>query len=227
MNRILLIAVSLFISASSFAQVDGNYNYSIGIKAYSIMQMPKILQQTNPDDYSKTWLNGGIIRFNDNQMAFRISGHYLYKRDLTFSNQCDNCESAKGSLTDYAIKLGFEKNFNYSILQPYFAADFGFRFNSFRGSVESQNAASFKAPYTAIASKNGGVFSPTIGLKINVAKQVSIFAESSIEFYYAYERQETILNDAANTRTFAKYNKLESLLNPISVGIQFHLVGKN
>lgn len=227
MNKILLIAVSLFISASSFAQVDGNYNYSIGVKGYSIMQMPKILQQTNTEDYNDMWLNGGIIRFNDNQMAFRVSGHYLYKRDLSFKNQCENCETANGNLTDYAFKIGFEKNFNYAVLQPYFAADFGFRSNSFRGNVTSQNVASMKAPYTAIASKNGGTFSPTIGLKVNVAKQVSIFAESSIEFYYSYERQETVLNDAANTRTFAKYTKLESLLNPVSIGIQFHLVGRD
>jgi len=226
MNRLTTVIVLLLVSISAFAQVDGNYNYSIGIRAYNMAQMPQILQQTNTDDYTNMWLNGGIIRFNDNQMAFRISGHYLYKRDFTFNNQCDNCESAKGSLSDYAIKLGFEKNFNYSVIQPYFAADFGFKANNFRGNIQPANTT-VKFPYSASASKRGAVFGPVLGLKINVVRQISIFAESSIDFYYSYERQETVLNDAASTRTFAKYSKFESLLNPVSVGLQIHLVGKN
>ena len=225
MNRFILVIASLLISLSAFSQVDGTYNYSVGVKGYSLMQMPKILQQTNTEDYTNVWLNGGIIKFNDNQIAFRISGHYLFKRDLTFNNKCDDCETAKGNMTDYAIKFGFEKNFNYSVIQPYFAADFGFRSHSFKGDVVSSN--SLNLPYAAITSKTGGVFSPILGIKANVLKQVSFFAESSMDFYYAYERQEIIFSDAANTRTFAKYNKLETLLNPVSVGIQIHLVRKN
>ncbi|WP_199118527.1 hypothetical protein [Pedobacter sp. ASV28] len=227
MNKNLLFIFLLFISTSAFSQLDGNYNYSIGIKAFNIGQLPKILNQSNTDDYTQTWFNGGIIRFNDNQMSFRLSGHYLFKRDLKFSNQCDNCESANGNLTDYAIKIGFEKNFNYSIIQPYFAVDLGFRANSFHGEITSTNTLNTNATYSAITNKNGATLSPVLGFKINVLKQLSIFAESSIDFYYAYERQETILRDAANTRTFAKYNKLESLLNPVSIGIQIHLIGKN
>jgi len=227
MNRFILVIASLTISLSAFSQVDGNYNYSIGIRGYSLMQMPKILQQTNTDDYTNAWLNGGIIKFNDNQIAFRVSGHYLFKRDLTFANKCDECETAKGNMTDYAVKLGFEKNFNYSVIQPYFAADFGFRSNSFKGNVTPDHATSATAQYAAITSKAGGVFSPTLGIKANVLSRFSFFVESSMDFYYAYERQETVFNDAANTRTFAKSNKLEMLLNPVSVGIQIHLVRRN
>ncbi len=227
MNRIILFIATLLISSSALAQVDGNYNYSIGVKGYSMMQLPKILQQTNTDDYATMWLNSGIIRLNDNQMAFRISGHYFYKKDFTFKNQCDNCENATGNLSDYSIKLGFEKNFNYSIIQPYFAVDLGYRSNNFKGDIKSVNPASLNLPFTVVASKNGGTLTPVMGLKINIGKQISLFAESSIDFYYAYERQETILNDAANTRTFAKYTKFESLLNPVTAGLQIHLVGKN
>lgn len=227
MNRIILVFTFLLTSISAFAQVDGNYNYSLGVKGYSLMQLPKILQQTNTDDYTSMWLNGGIIKINDNQMAFRISGHYYSNKDFKFNNQCDNCENATGNLNDYSIKLGFEKNFNYSIVQPYFGADFGFRSNNFKGDIARFNTASLNSPYTTVASKNGGTLTPILGLKINVAKQVSIFAESSIDFYYSYERQETVQNDANSTRTFAKYSKFESLLNPVSVGLQIHLVGKN
>ncbi|WP_343533781.1 hypothetical protein [Pedobacter sp.] len=227
MNRVILVIVSLLISASAFAQIDGNYNYSIGIKGYNIVQMPKILQQTNTDDYTTMWLNSGMIKINDNQMAFRISGHYYYKRDLTFDNQCETCETAKGNFSDFSIKVGFEKNFNYSVIQPYFGFDIGFRASHFKGDIENKNSSNLKVSYAANSNKNGATFSPVLGVKVNALKNLSFFAESTMDFFYAYERQETVLNDANNTRTFAKYNKLETLLNPVSIGIQFHLVGKN
>ncbi|SOD18962.1 hypothetical protein [Pedobacter xixiisoli] len=227
MKKIIFAIALLLVTSSSFAQLDGSYNYSIGVKAYSIMQMPKVLQQTSNGNYVDAFLNGGMIKFNDNQIAIRVSGHYLYKRDLTFRNQCDNCENAVGNMTDYSIKLGFEKNFNYSTIQPYFAADFGFRSNSFNGTVNQLNPATIKTTYAAITSKNGAVATPTFGLKVNLSKQISFFAESSLDLFYSYERQETVLNDPANTRTFAKYNKFETLLNPVSVGLQIQLLGKN
>lgn len=227
MKKIIFVITLLFIASSGFAQTEGSYNYSIGVRGFSMMQMPKVLQQTNTDNYVDAWLKGGMIKFNDNQMAVRISGYYLYKRDFKFNNQCDNCESALGNMTDYSVKLGFEKNFNYSVIQPYFAADFGFRSNSFKGEITQLNPATMKTSYTAITSKNGGVVTPSLGLKINVAKQISFFAETGIDFLYSYERQETILNDPMNTRTFAKYNKFETLLNPVSVGLQIHFARKN
>ena len=82
-------------------------------------------------------------------------------------------------------------------------------------------------PYNVDADKNGFVVAPLLGLKLNPVKNISIFAETSLDFYYSYERQETIQQDANNTRTFAKYNKWEFLLNPISIGVQVHLVSKN
>lgn len=221
----LFLALLLFIGTRVSAQIDGNYNYSIGVKVFNMMQMPKILQQSNTEMFSNSWVNGGIIRFNDNQMSFRISGHYLYDPKYTFDNKCDNCETAEGRLADWAVKVGFEKNFSYNILQPYFAFDVGFRANKFNGDIRSDNNTNM--PYGVIAGKNGLTLSPTIGLKFNVAKQISVFAESNLHFYFSYERQETIMNDPGHTRTFAKYNKFEGLLNPISAGIQIHLVGRD
>ena len=115
MKKILSI-ILLLISVNTFAQVDGNYNYTIGLKAFNLMQMPKVLQQVNDADYNLSTLNGGMIKFNDNQMSFRISGHFLKENEYTFKNNCDNCETAEGSLKDFSIKLGFENNFNYSVI---------------------------------------------------------------------------------------------------------------
>lgn len=227
MNKLLLLGIFLLISTTVWAQTDGNYNYSIGLQTFSLRQMPKIFQQVNNDDYASAWLQGGIIKFNDNQISFRINGYYYYKRNFTFNNQCNNCETAIGNVSNYSIKVGFEKNFNYSVIQPYFAADLGFMANSFRGNISSKSPISSKPPYEAITSKKGAVLSPVFGLKINFLKQLSLYAESNLEFFYSYERPETIVNDNPDTRTFARYYKMEAFLNPVIVGLQIHLNGKD
>lgn len=72
-------------------------------------------------------------------------------------------------------------------------------------------------------SKTGFTASPVIGVKINPLPMVSIFAESNLEFFYSYEKQETVAQDINNTRTSNTYYKSEYLLNPVSIGIQVHL----
>jgi len=191
-----------------------------------MMQMPKILNQTNSQDYTHAYANGVLIKFNDNQISFRLSGNY-FRENKSFNNQCENCEVVTGKTTDYSFKLGFEKSINYARIQPYFGTDAGFRASRFTGAVKTNNPKSTSLPYTVDADKNGFVVAPVLGIKINPVKNISIFAETSLDFYYSYERQETTQQDASNTRTFAKYNKWEFLLNPVSVGIQVHLVGRN
>lgn len=226
MKRFLASVFCLFISAAAFAQLDGNYNYSIGLRGYTLMQMPKILNQTNSQDYTHAYANGVMIKFNDNQISYRLSGNY-FRNNVTFFNQCNTCEIATGHVTDYSFKLGFEKSINYATIQPYFGADAGFRANRFTGENKTNNAKSANLPYTVDADKNGFVIAPVLGIKINPIKNVSIFAETSLDFYYSYERQETTQQDASNTRTFVKYNKWEFLLNPVSIGIQVHLIQRN
>lgn len=226
MKKLLLSIFCLLLTTVAFAQMDGNYNYTIGLRGYSSLQLPKILNQTNANDYIDAYANGLLIKFNDNQLSYRISGNYL-RKDISFANQCETCEIANGKVTDYSFKIGFEKNINYARVQPYFGADLGFRSNNFTGEIENANPLTVRTPYTLDTDKNGFVIAPLIGLKFNPVKQISIFAETSMDFFYSYERQETIQHDPANTRTFAKYNKWEFLLNPVSVGIQIHLVSKD
>ncbi|MES2447740.1 MAG: hypothetical protein V4546_11205 [Bacteroidota bacterium] len=226
MKKLLLSIICLSIYISAFSQSEGNYNYSIGVRGYSLMQFPKILNQVNSQDYVNAYLNGLMIKFNDNQISYRINGNY-FRKDISFANQCNNCEIAEGTVTDYSFKIGFEKSINYAKVQPYFGADMGFRSSSFIGEINTNNPISLQKPYNVDTDKNGFVIAPIIGLKINPVKNVSFFAETSLDFYYSYERQETIQQNADNTRTFAKYNKWEFLLNPISVGIQIHFINRN
>lgn len=228
MKKNLLIILLLLSGGSAFSQMNGDYNYSITARGFSMMQMPKILNDTDYSKYVNTYFSGLVIKFNDNQISYRLGGNYL-KKSKTFYNNCNTCEIVSGDVTDYAFKIGFEKNLNFSRIQPYFGVDLGYRSNKFVGL--SQNANTLKSdlqsdaiPASKVeATKVGFIASPLVGIKFNVINEVSLFVESSLDFFYSYERQEFVTQDAANSRTLAKTNKAEFLLNPVSVGITIHL----
>ena len=228
MKKNLLIILLLLSGGSAFSQMNGDYNYSITARGFSMMQMPKTLNDTDYSKYVNTYFSGLLIKFNDNQISYRLGGNYL-KKSKTFYNNCNTCEVVSGDVTDYVFKVGFEKNLNFSRIQPYFGVDLGFRSNKFVGL--SQNANTLKSdlhsdaiPASKVeATKTGFIASPLVGIKFNVINEVSLFVESSLDFFYSYERQEFVTQDASNVRTLTKTNKAEFLLNPVSVGITIHL----
>lgn len=209
-----------------FSQVNGNYNYSLALRGYTIIQQPGVLNQ-NVQKYISNDISGGMIRFNDNQISYRFGATFLNK-SVTFDNNCINCDPANGRIKDYTMKIGFEKNLNYAHLQPYFAFDLGYRYNRFTGMMNMINNQKSIAAVSALQdTKDGLTFSPVVGLRINPTEQISFFVESNIEFYYAYVRQETIAQDVSASKTVSKFNRGEFLLNPVSIGIQVHLGNKN
>jgi len=225
MKKIVLSIVAILISITSFAQLTTDYNYSIAFRGFSMMQLPKILNQTNLQDYTRMYTNGVMLKFNDNQISYRISGNY-YRNNVEFKNTCETCEIAKGKVTDYSFKIGFEKSFNYSRIQPYFAFDIGYRSNRFTGTLAPANPMVATSPQTADASKNGLVMTPSLGLKVNILSNLSLFAESNLDFNFSYEKQD--LTEPNQTgRTIYTYTKWEFLLNPVSAGIQFNFNRKN
>lgn len=225
MKKILLSLIVLCTSLTLFAQSSADYNYTIGLRGFTLMQLPKVMNQTNTQDYAKAYGNGLMFKFNDNQISYRISGNY-YRKDEEFDNTCASCEIARGKVTDYSFKIGFEKNFNYSRIQPYFGFDLGYRSNRFTGTISPKSTLVGSTEQTVDASKNGLVLTPVLGLKVNIIPQLNVFAESNLDFYYSYEKQDlTQPNGVA--RTVTTYRKWEYLLNPVSVGVQFSLNGKN
>jgi len=215
MRRTLSLILLWAIASTTYAQMNGNYNYSLSLRGYTLGQMPRILNESGAKYLTNAVFNGVMLKFNDNQISYRLSGSY-YNKSKRFFNECETCDEADGKLTDYSFRLGFEKSFNYARIQPYFAFDVGYRSNAFTGTLESGFV-------DVDASKIGMIVSPGFGLKINLAEQLSVFAEGNLDFFYFYERQETIRQDAGSTKSLNKYYKSEFLLNPISVGIQFHL----
>jgi len=228
MKKKLLVILLLLSGGSAFSQMNGDYNYSIAARGFSMMQMPKILNETDYSKYVNTYFSGLVMKFNDNQISYRLGGSYL-KKSKTFYNNCNTCEIVTGDVTDYAFKVGFEKNLNFSRIQPYFGVDLGYRSNKFIGLSQNANVLKNALQSDAIASskveatKVGFIATPLIGIKFNVINEVSLFVESSLDFFYSYERQEFVTQDASNVRTLAKTNKAEFLLNPVSVGIAIHL----
>ena len=226
MKKNLLVVLSLFLlSNAAFSQMSGDYNYSLAVRAYSMMQMPKILNQKKNEEFKDVSFSGGMLKFNDNQISYRLGGGYM-KRDVRVVNNCATCEEANGKIKDFNFTVGFEKSLNFSRIQPYFGFDIGFRQNKFDGTLVSKNtlaSADALGPDGVEASKTGFTAAPLIGIKINPIPQVTLFAESSIQWFYSYERQETVAQDINNTRTFNKYYKSEFLLNAVSVGIQLNI----
>ncbi|WP_316840690.1 hypothetical protein [Pedobacter gandavensis] len=232
MKKQLLILVLILSGGTAFSQMNADYNYSITLRGYGAMQMPKLFNETDPVKYVNTYFSGIMVKFNDNQINYRLSGSYI-KQGKTFYNNCSNCEIVTGNMTDYTFKVGFEKNMNFSRVQPYVGADVGYRAHRFIGTSENvnalkagQSAAVVLPPNKMETTKNGFVLAPVIGIKVHPISQLTIFVESSLDFFYSYERQEAVTDDANNYRSLARTNKSEFLLNPISVGISLH-IGSN
>ena len=138
-------------------------------------------------------------------------------------------------MKDYSFKIGFEKSLTYSKFQPYFALDLGYRSNKFDGTSSNINpilnspadVTSVAIPSNqVIATKEGFTITPVFGIKLSPIKEISIFVESNLEFFYSYERQESVSQDASNVRSLEKFHKTEYLFNPVSIGIQFHIGNK-
>jgi hypothetical protein len=193
--------------------MDGSFNNSVGIQAFGVLQIPKLLNESSKDKYLNATVYGAMIKFNDNQISYRISGRYFNK-----TININDVDVTSGKLKDYAFKVGFEKNFNYSRIQPYFLMDLGYRSDEFAGTINQTTLANL--------SKNGITVAPGFGLKINVLRELTFYAESNLEFFYFQAKDATNLQDS-ETRTTDKYYKSQFLVNPVSAGIQFHFGSNN
>jgi len=200
----------------AYSQMNGDSRYSFGVKGYNYMQMPKMLNQSDDHTYLSSYFNSYMVKFNDNLFSYRLSGSYLDKT-TEFFNNCDNCDFTKGKVKDYSFKMGFEKNFSYGAIQPYFAFDLGYRSDEFSGTLTNANSENY-----IVSSRNRGfTITPALGLKLNPFREISIFAEGNLEFFYAWGKDTS--RDALNNSTEQRFKKGEFLFNPVSVGIQFHI----
>ena len=195
------------------------YSYSIATNLFSIEEFPKILNQVNSEEYKKLYASGLMLKFNDNQISYRISGTF-YSDNISFDNECADCEKVKGKVSDNALRVGFEKNFMYSVIQPYFGFDMGFRRNIFRGSAQDGPNSNVTYPsYDVKTQKNGFSLAPLFGIKVNPINHLTLAIESSIDLLYSYEKQEKNYY-GVNTNpapSFSDFKKWEFLFKPIGM----------
>ncbi|WP_207427372.1 hypothetical protein [Pedobacter sp. SYSU D00535] len=191
------------------------YSYTIGLKAFSLEEFPKILNQTNPEEFRKRYFNGLILKYNDNQVSYRISGNYSFF-DTSFDNECAGCQEATGKVEDNNLRVGFERNFVYGLVQPYFGTDIGYRRNTFKGQVTSKDPANFES-YEVRSLKNGFAFAPLLGIKFNVINHFTLAAETSFSFLYSYEKQNRTTSGADRSPSFNDYRKWEFLFRPVNM----------
>jgi hypothetical protein len=223
-NKIFLGLLLSLGTVQLFAQTQTNtaadFNYSFAINGFSLTQLPKIQDRLNYQDYNEAYLNGLAIKFNNNQISYRLKATY-FKKDLTFANNCTSCEISDGRVKDFGLKVGFEKVINYARVQPYFGFDVGFKANSYKGKIYP--AASSISSETLDNSKNGITLSPILGLKVNIIPEISLFAEGTFDFYYSYEKQQR----TGGIKTVNTYKKWEYLAVPITAGLTFNIDKRN
>lgn len=197
------------------------YSYSIGVKVFGYEEMPQILNQVKETEFQSQTFSGIMLKFNDNQISYRISGNF-YSDNVTFDNNCIECEQAKGKMTDNAIRFGFEKNIVYADLQPFFGVDMGYRRSKFKGSSQTHPNSEkvYTVPYDANTLKNSLSISPFLGIKYSFLGHLTISAESSFDILYSYEKQEL---NYKTSLTKNSYRKWEYLLRPVGLlGLQYN-----
>lgn len=206
------------------AQDLGLYNYSIGAKGYSLLQMPKLMNEIKTDEYNSVYANTVFVKLLDNQINYRIIGSYN-SEDIRFKNQCSTCQEGEGNRIDYSFKLGFEKNITYSKIQPYYGIDLGYRANKFSGTIRDLTIST--PLYSVESDKVGASLSPFLGVKINISPNILLFGEGNFEFFYSYENRETVNNAPGSPTSFSRYTRMEYLLNPVSAGLQINFGSRN
>ncbi|SDM17873.1 outer membrane beta-barrel protein [Pedobacter antarcticus] len=215
-KKLLLIAL-MCCSTFAFAQKDGDAKISLGVRGYNYTELPQLFNQAKDHQFINTKFNSYIIKFNDGLFSYRLNGNYINK-SLQFDNNCTGCDLTSGKVKDYAFKAGFEKNFSYTGIQPYFAFDLGYRSTEFNG----RGFQAERVPSAVDFRKRGITVTPVLGIKISPIKELSIFAESNMEFFYAFGKERSTADGADQPTNSHKFKKGEFLLNPVAVGVQFH-----
>jgi hypothetical protein len=197
---ILLIAISF----GSFGQSQNDFNYAFGIKAYSVEEYPKLLNEVRKNtNYQSTAFDGFMLKIIDNQISYRIQVLNSKKSDYSFTNECATCEDVVGVYKSIDFKLGFERSIVYTKLQPFYGFDLGFKRARFDGVAKDKNSNSFL--YNAEIEKNGGSINGFLGLKYSIIPQLTISAEAGIDYIYSYDKE----IKSTNTNVVLSQNKFD------------------
>lgn len=173
----------------------------------SYKEVPKLQNEYRGGEmkYLPAYLSGIMIKFNDNQISYRLSGSAFSKSDYSFINNCKNCEIINGNFKDYQLGLGFEKNILYGVIQPFYGSDISYKRITFEGTAFDIKSNSFL--YDSYVEKSGAMLSPFIGVKANIFRaRFTISAEAGLDLMYTYEK-ETKTDLADNQLSLNTFNR--------------------
>ncbi len=217
-SLVLLIFICLVAFCAS-AQTNTGFNYNIGLSAFSFSQAPQVNFSQRSITEVRRYFPGIILKISDNQLAYRIG--IDYHRNRNFNLNQDDSVSVHGAYTNYAFKLGFERDLSMTAFKPYYGVDAGFVHTDFLGSRARIPSASSMLK----TEKNGLLLSPFVGIKYTIVPRLYISVEAAISFIYAYNRVETVTD---NINYVSHFNKGEFLLSPVSlVGLHYNFGSAN
>ena len=215
MKKTLLILTLLAISKLTFCQSQSDFNYSIGIKAFTIQEYSKLLNEVrNGSRFYNSSFNGLILKVNDNQISYRFQFSSIKEKDYSFKNECENCQVVTGAFKTFDLKIGFERSLIYSKLQPFYGIDLGYNRTNFDGKARDAKTNTFL--YNANIEKNGGLIYPFLGIKYNIIPSITISAESGIDFIYTHDKE--VKSDNTNAPTSVNnFNRWQFVSKPLGM----------
>jgi len=222
MKKLLSIIIFQLFAIAGFAQSQSDSNYSIGIKLLSIDEQPKLLNEVRADSkFYTSGLNGLMLKINDNQISYRFSVYGFKKGDYSFTNECSNCEIVKGKYNSLDLQIGFERSLIYSRLQPFYGFDMGFKRVTFGGKSYDKGSNNFL--YNVNIEKNAVAFSPFIGIKYNLVRQLTLSAEAGFDFIRTNDKEtKTQANNAPlSNNNFSRWQYNSRPLAQLSLQFNF------
>jgi hypothetical protein len=215
----LFIQINVIIAT---AQSQSDSDYSFGIKAFSIEELSKLMNEVKlKSSYQTFQFNGLVFKVNDNQISYRFQINTLKKDDYSFKNECITCETVTGKFDELNLRIGFERNITYTRLQPFYGIDLGYKTGKFNGEALDSKTNLFL--YNVSIQKNGATVYPFIGVKFNIIKSLTLSAESGIDFLYNYEKEikSTKNNVVTSSNGFKRSRFINKPLGMLSLQYNF------
>lgn len=214
----LLLIAAYF---TPYAQSQSESSYSIGLKLLSIEEFPKLLNEVKDQRaYQILKPNGLVFKINDNQISYRFQIYSVNESKYSFKNECSTCEQVNGKYEELNFKIGFEKNFTYTKLQPFYGLDLGYKSVKFNGKATNTSTSAYL--YDTNIYKYAAVISPFVGFKYSFVKMLTLSAEAGLDVLNTSDK-EIKSNSNNDVNASSRVNRWQIANKPLAMlSLQFN-----